>query len=144
MAQFEGTMAWFWDDEGLAARLTGIYKEHFYAIHADRYDYLGDMYVEMQGRFSQGIKGQFSTPPSVCEMMAQMLISPDDKDKAKNILGLVDKNRINREKLCDPTPAEKPETAPTPLHSGLSQIHLSSDSSLLFLGEGSSLPYTST
>ena len=34
MAQFEGTIAWFWDDEGLAARLTGIYEEHFYAIHA--------------------------------------------------------------------------------------------------------------
>lgn len=44
------------------------------------------MYVEMQGSFSQSIKGQFLTPPTVCEMMAQFLIAEEDKDKPLNVL----------------------------------------------------------
>jgi len=82
--QFDGRLDWLLSDEGLYDRVVGLYKVHFDAIHADRYDYLGDMYVEMQGRFSQGVKGQFLTPPSVCDMMAKMTMS--DGDKPVNVL----------------------------------------------------------
>ena len=85
ISQFDGKMGWFWEDEGLARKLTRIYSDNFDSIHSDPYDYLGDMYVEMQGQFSQGIKGQFLTPPNVCDMMARMLIQ-EDEDREISVL----------------------------------------------------------
>lgn len=85
--QFEGKLEWLLGDQALYDELVGVYGEHFGAIHADAYDYLGDMYVEMQGRFSQGIKGQFLTPMNVCCMMAKMLLGGQEKDgKPVNVL----------------------------------------------------------
>ncbi|CAB1065499.1 hypothetical protein D1BOALGB6SA_10296 [Olavius sp. associated proteobacterium Delta 1] len=82
--QFEGKLEWLLSDEDIWGKLVGIYKQHFDAIHADRYDYLGDMYVDMQGRFSQSIKGQFLTPQNVTEMMAKMVMG--DGNKPLNVL----------------------------------------------------------
>jgi len=84
--QFDDELAWFWKDMDLAGKLVGIYKEHLEAIHSDTYDYLGDMYVEMQGYFSQSRKGQFLTPPTVCEMMVKMTIGEKERKKPLTIL----------------------------------------------------------
>ena len=84
--QFDGKLEWLLKDEALYAQVVSIYKEGFEAIHADGYDYLGDGYVELQGRFSQGIKGQFLTPPHICDMMAQMLLFRDGSEEPVTVL----------------------------------------------------------
>ncbi len=84
--QFEGKLEWLLKDEALYNRLVPLYAEHFDAFHDDRYDYLGDLYVELQGRFSQGIKGQFLTPQNVCEMMAEMVMGDADNGRPANVL----------------------------------------------------------
>jgi type I restriction-modification system DNA methylase subunit len=84
--QFDGKLDWLLSDEDLYNRVVGLYRHHFDAFHADKYDYLGDMYVEMQGRFSRGVKGQFLTPPNVCEMMAKMTMGNGDKEGPVNVL----------------------------------------------------------
>jgi len=43
------------------------------------------MYVEMKGRLSPGIKGQFLAPSNVCEMIAKMTMG-DNGDKPINVL----------------------------------------------------------
>lgn len=83
--QFDGKMSWFADDEKTSLKLIEIYKQHFKEIHTDRYDYLGDIYVEKQGRFSQGIKGQFLTPAHICDFMVNVVINEEEKDKPINI-----------------------------------------------------------
>ena len=84
--QFDGRLEWLLADDALYNRFVPIYAEHFKAIHADRYDYLGDMYVDMQGRFSQSVKGQFLTPHTVCEMVAQITLAGADPEKPVNVL----------------------------------------------------------
>ena len=86
IAQFDGKLEWLLEDEDVYGRIVGIYRENFEAIHADTYDYLGDMYVEMQGRFSQGIKGQYLTPPQICDFMTRMTLGVVDRDRPLNIL----------------------------------------------------------
>ena len=84
--QFDGKLDWLLKDETIYNRLVPIYADNFDAIHSDPYDYLGDMYVEFQGRFSQSVKGQFLTPQNVCEMIVRMSIGEEDKDKPMTVL----------------------------------------------------------
>ena len=84
--QFNDKLEWLLSDDTLYNRLVSVYAANFEAIHADRYDYLGDLYVELQGRFSQGIKGQFLTPPHICDMMAQMLLFRDGSEEPVTVL----------------------------------------------------------
>jgi len=84
--QFDDKMDWFLKDEDLASKLVGVYMEHLEAIHSDTYDYLGDMYIEMQGYFSQNRKGQYLTPPVIYDFMVRMTLGVVEKDKPLNIL----------------------------------------------------------
>ena len=71
-------------NELLAKFMENYDKEVHLAIKNDRYDHLGEIYIELQSGSGRQSKGQFLTPQNVCDMMAKMTI--EDTKKPINVL----------------------------------------------------------
>lgn len=73
-----------WVDEEFGKKTRAVYD--LIDVKSDRYDYLGDLYIEMQGHSDKKRKGQFLTPDSIVEMMVRMTVDKIDREKPINVL----------------------------------------------------------
>ena len=71
------------NDAKFITKLKSVYKPQ--VLKQDYHDYLGEMYMETQGKSQIDRKGQFLTPESASGMLAKMTIGNDAKQKP-NIL----------------------------------------------------------
>lgn len=87
LSQF-GKDAWFIDPNNawLRAILQEYNKETVELLRSNWDDDLGDLYIDLQSQGSQNMKGQFLTPMNVCNMMTQMAIPEELRNKKSNIL----------------------------------------------------------
>lgn len=83
LKQLDHRFEWFFEDKTFAEKIMKTYDPKI--LKTDRYDYLGDLYVENQSRLSQCYKGQFLTPQNVVDMIAQMTLG-EKTDKERNVL----------------------------------------------------------
>ncbi len=84
MNDIEGRLEWFFSNMGLAEKLVKAYKLPL--IKEDRYDYLGDIYVEnVIGPKEAGRKGLYLTPQPVVDFMCRSILNEKNNEKI-NIL----------------------------------------------------------
>lgn len=87
MLDIEGRLEWFFTNKNLSKRLINAYDMAL--IKSDRYDYLGDIYIEnVIGSSEANRKGLYLTPQPVVEAMCKMT------------LGEINNNNINVLEPC--------------------------------------------
>ncbi len=74
---------WFLDDKEFAEKVLKVYKPDVMKRH--RYDYLGEIYMNIVSKKTLESAGQFLTPHNVAEAMVKMIIG-DKTDKELYIL----------------------------------------------------------
>jgi len=74
----ESGVEWFFVNDDFADNILKTYKP--YAIKSDKYDHLGDIYIEnVIGQKEAGRKGLYLTPQHLVDMMCQMTIGRTDE-----------------------------------------------------------------
>ena len=84
MLDIEGKLEWFFSNRQLSERLINAYNLPL--IKSDRYDYLGDIYIDnVIGASEAGRKGLYLTPQPVVEAICKMTLG-EVNNKEVNIL----------------------------------------------------------
>jgi len=80
LMDIEGRLEWFFTNIGIAEKLIQSYNLEL--IKSDRYDYIGDIYIEnVIGATEAGRKGLYLTPQPVVEMMCKCTLGEKNYEK---------------------------------------------------------------
>lgn len=64
------------------------------------YDLFGDFFMACVGRTSRQYRGQFFTPPHICDFMARITVSENDEEKPMSVCGGFGKREIVNDCAC--------------------------------------------